>query len=1020
MEEKEEKGESNEKHENSNKEDKKDNKKDFDTFLEDLEKLEKTKEAYYPLLKLILNDRSINEKNYLEKLKEYVKNNSKHMTRIDNTLFELIMYVHPQSESIKDDLNRKYLINIMKYLISKKKPNKGKSIEKVEEYKNPNDSDIEEEPGNISNLNEINTHDGLSTTNDEQANEVLLMCSNIFNENDLFKILFDNYSEITNKIEYLEMILLFIPEKDTEKILDAINKNLKGENKEEINKTFKKFLGRVYLKSKIGFQFLRQAILLYLQNKDNFLRSFEVLEENYVIQNTSLRCTQCYSLPLFVKNSEGIITIRYVCDHNKTIENEKLKDIQGYKFKCSNCENFLFKSYKNKLCSNCKKIFCNSCIYKHFEKCASIFFISIYKIDYICCDHKLKYTEFCTICNLDLCKRCIQEHPHKVEKEKQISLGNEDLKKFNDSINQDIKSDKIIISAIKNIVQESNNNFNNQFFYLIRAVIQKDIKSKSELFSEFFCEDFQNYYAHMVKQIKNGDYYFLNALERINDCYEHAKINEKYNPFLSKYSFKYTKQQNEIIPENSSKYILLINYFNKINEIKVQKQILDNEINIRMKLIEIKEDKIFAKCILNSESLYKNELLKLIERSMAENILVYLINKHPDKLKTIDLNLNIYADLENYYKKDQEKFEKIKKSNIDEINSLFSENSNIASNIANKNYKIVFVKPIQLGNDTIEVNKLNQLLEFLYYIKEKGNFTAHPNNEVQVKINPNKHEVKHAKNKDDINTVKKNIQLLLKNEYTKKRFQTPAKPKMIFECLFNLKINQLFYIEKDEEMDDKIETIIENSLSEIKNEFNAENILKNYEDKIEQLEDIYGKLNGRQNESRILYDKNILKQFLKRLTNILDNEKKILNFLDTLNKNKYETSVTGEKNCFISFCCDHIIRSLLPEIKKKIDSYKKDKDLYIKKIQSKEEIIALLDKVYQKKYDNLDGIFEPIIDPKKISEYVNRKMNNSQKKDINLDEIRSIMEKLINEQLDWTAKKKCKLSTLLFLRQNKY
>ena len=124
MEDKEEKGESNEKHENSNKEDKKDNRKDFDTFLKDLEKLEKTKDAYYPLLKLILNDRSINEKNYLEKLKEYVKNNSKHMTRIDNTLFELIMHVHPQSESIKDDQNRKYLINIMKYLISKKKNQK--------------------------------------------------------------------------------------------------------------------------------------------------------------------------------------------------------------------------------------------------------------------------------------------------------------------------------------------------------------------------------------------------------------------------------------------------------------------------------------------------------------------------------------------------------------------------------------------------------------------------------------------------------------------------------------------------------------------------------------------------------------------------------------------------------------------------------------------------------------------------------------------------------------------------------
>ena len=55
------------------------------------------------------------------------------------------------------------------------------------------------------------------------------------------------------------MILLFIPEKDTEKILDAINKNLKGENKEEINII-------IYEVSRISVK-LPQIIFLFFQIK---------------------------------------------------------------------------------------------------------------------------------------------------------------------------------------------------------------------------------------------------------------------------------------------------------------------------------------------------------------------------------------------------------------------------------------------------------------------------------------------------------------------------------------------------------------------------------------------------------------------------------------------------------------------------------------------------------------------------------------------------------------------------------
>ena len=67
--------------------------------------------------------------------------------------------------------------------------------------------------------------------------------------------------------------------------------------------------------------------------------------------------------------------------------------------------------------------------------------------------------------------------------------------------------------------------------------------------------------------------------------------------------------------------MLIEKYFNAIKDIKIQKQFFNNEIEFKKILINIEEKNIFIKCLLSSETLYQQELLRLIDRSIAESII---------------------------------------------------------------------------------------------------------------------------------------------------------------------------------------------------------------------------------------------------------------------------------------------------------------------------------------------------------------------------------------------------------------
>ena len=88
---------------------------------------------------------------------------------------------------------------------------------------------------------------------------------------------------------------------------------------------------------------------------------------------------------------------------------------------------------------------------------------------------------------------------------------------------------------------------------------------------------------------------------------------------------------------NNTKFSLLLKYFNILYDLKVQNQLFNNEEEIKKGIINIEENKILIKLISSSEVIYHKELLKLIDRNIADNLIVYLIEKYPNYFKKINL-----------------------------------------------------------------------------------------------------------------------------------------------------------------------------------------------------------------------------------------------------------------------------------------------------------------------------------------------------------------------------------------------
>ena len=877
--------------------------------------------AFYTLLKGILNVSNITKDNFKEEIINYI--NSKELASLEKKLFELLLYLNPDKKKFNLQYNKEFLYQIMNLLLIKKgNKNIIRQIKDSEEKKiianeiNKNKEVLDDNKNE--NLNKI---EGI---NNEPINsdEIMQACKKVFEEDELLSILFEGDINISNKEQYLEMIILFLPDREIQQILKVIKKYLKDENNKEIYESLEKIFTKINLKTENGFRFLREALIKFIEDKKDCIKSIKMLESKFTMEeNKDLRCPNCFHLPSFSINDDAVINIRYKCCNIEVEENSNIQKIKDFKFKCK-CNKLIIECNKNFLCSNCKKIVCTLCSKEHFEKCASIFFIPINDIDNICFDHNEKYEYYCGICEINLCEQCKKEHYHYVEKEEDINLDNDNLNNLKDIIDNNNKNDKNIISALKNIIKENKYRRNFRFIHFLRTILGNDrYKTKSKLFDELFGKEFNEYFKYMKNQIELGNYYYLNILGKFINYYKDKTINNNYLTFLTLNSIQYSKYHLDTVNNNFFKLSLVSRYFQTISDIKEQKQILNNIIEIKNNIINSEETKILTKSISYTSNSYRNILLKLIDRSIIESFIVYLIGKYSDNFNMTVLDSNIFTDLENYCKNGKKNINIIKEKIKDKIQKFLEKNND--NN--NENKEMIFKKVF------IDDDDLNKMLEFLFYIKNLGNFPEHSNSN-NIIMSPNNFPSK-------INYI---------NEVTEKFMSEQS-------------------FQNNEEINKILENVLNESLLENKDIQKMENIFENYIAKIKTLQDISEDLNEYNNFKEVenIQKSKPLKEFLERLDQLLKNEEKILSFLYGLNKSKYETSITGEKYTFFSYCLDYIISKIASKLNETIDDYKKEKDIFEKLIQSKEKIISFLTNL-NKNIDDLKKYNEPIIDEDKI------------------------------------------------------
>ena len=83
-------------------------------YVDILPDMDKFNIFFYALLKAYIKDKTIGENNFQDKIKQYKK--SKNMTHLEAKMLELLLYLNPKTENFKTELNKNYIINILKYL----------------------------------------------------------------------------------------------------------------------------------------------------------------------------------------------------------------------------------------------------------------------------------------------------------------------------------------------------------------------------------------------------------------------------------------------------------------------------------------------------------------------------------------------------------------------------------------------------------------------------------------------------------------------------------------------------------------------------------------------------------------------------------------------------------------------------------------------------------------------------------------------------------------------------------------
>ena len=324
-----------------------------------------------------------------------------------------------------------------------------------------------------------------------------------------------------------------------------------------------------------------------------------------------------------------------------------------------------------------------------------------------------------------------------------------------------------------------------------------------------------------------------------------------------------------------------------------------------------------------------------------------------------------------------------------------------------------------INNRSISVEKLNIMIEFLFYLKEDGNLAAHPKPN-----NRNSNIILNEINTDDSITKdnKKFFESLI-NAFKKVDFKNNYLNNELFECLFDGKCeNILSFIESGETRE----------ISEINEQMNHLNFSNEIETEFENIEKEFDSLKAFHESllstkiDKTIINQTILKDFYNRLYKSLKNKESALEFLRNILSFEYENSLFGDMTYFIKGCFDYIINNLLKNYEKNLQKL----EYFIISIKSKRKENRKLIETFRKLNKKTSNFEENEKEKIKnnISDnficFLNRKRNADEEKIKETDgkeiliSVREILETLVKEKINWAQFDRQKLSSLLCLYQN--
>ena len=853
--------------------------------------------------------------------------------------------------------------------------------------------------------------------------------SNYFSNDYMLKILFDKSVGLLLKEElevYLDILIPFILDKQTNSIISVLNNYLD----KDITKLIDNLLDGLDTKSAKAFDFLKNILFIIAKLDENIFQKINDYTQDYwnKEKNEFLRCRTCCDFPILIIDENKKISMKYSCDHN---ENNIItpNSIHNSKLKCCDCKEEIHYIKKAYICSNCKHLICYKCKQKqdHFIKCLTIFFIPLSDIGLICVDHNSRFQTFCSICNKNLCSKCKEEHQHFSNYSEKFSI-----KEYKDKIDNYIKLGNKIEepynSLIKLILSDDKYLANFQFGYFIQNLVGEKSVHECGFFKEFGNKEFNDYYSTLIKEYKKANLFYFKIYQNIKNIYLENKL--EINEHTIDLVALLVKNENdyEIYRDNGLKASLLVHYFFNLYDIKSMLEQEDNLLEKDKLNIKNEENKIKLNLLLVENNKYKAQIVQLLNRTIADYILRYLVQNYPHKFNAITLDLKMYNDIKENFKGDKEyvnNFENVKK---DRINQLLDSTKNKLNNSGNNNEEteisedynneIIFCDSIKKGNKVISVENLNLLLEYLFYLKDDGNSIAHPKDGNFIFS-----QTENDLYKDNEQIIKENQLLnLLRNSLLNLELKEKISKKTLLECIFTGKYDGLLSKINIPEIRSTVtfeKANYSNINEELVNEF------RKIEETLHFFKLDYESLSS-YNKNYIQIGQTTLKDFYSRLYKSIKEKDSALNLLRNILHFNYKNCLLGNMPSFTKGCFSYIIDNALKKDKDTIKKFEKSIEEHKKKRKENKILLEICKKLTEitndyknkEKENNQNSIIN------KFVSFINSKKKNNEKK-VEYTEGKAIcesimenLELLLKETINWPKYNKQKLSSLLCLFQN--